>query len=116
MDFFDVATTQRAIRRLKADPIPDATVRQIMETAICAPSGGNRQGWSFLVVRDAATRKRLGDLYREAWGELMTVPYYAAAAQPPPVGPAGQTLPPARHLADPRGEPPVTPRAGVAPD
>ena len=42
-----------------------------MEAAICAPSGGNRQGWSFVVVRDAAKRARLGELYREAWGELM---------------------------------------------
>lgn len=62
MDFFDVATTQRAIRRLKADPIPDATVRQIMETAICAPSGGNRQGWRVIVVRERATREALAAL------------------------------------------------------
>ena len=65
MDFFDVVTTQRAIRRLKPDPIPDAVLRQIMDAAICAPSGGNRQGWSFLVVRDAAKRARLGELYCE---------------------------------------------------
>ncbi len=116
MDFFDVATTQRAIRRLKADPIPDATVRQIMETAICAPSGGNRQGWSFLVVRDAATRKRLGDLYREAWGELMKVPYYAGAAKEPPDSPAGRMLAPARHLSEHLGEAPVLVLACVALD
>ena len=74
MDFFDVVTTQRAIRRLKPDPIPEAVHRQIMDAAICAPSGGNRQGWSFLAIRDAATRARLGELYREAWDELMRVP------------------------------------------
>ncbi|MBI4590729.1 MAG: nitroreductase family protein [Candidatus Rokubacteria bacterium] len=38
--------TQRAIRRLKSDPIPDAVIRQILDAAICAPSGGNRQGWA----------------------------------------------------------------------
>ena len=116
MDFFDVATTQRAIRRLKADPIPDATVRQIMETAICAPSGGNRQGWSFLDVRDAATRTRLGDLYREAWGELMKVPYYAGAAQAPPDSPAGKMLASARHLGEHLGEAPVLILACIALD
>jgi nitroreductase len=42
MDFFDVATTQRATRRLTPDPIPEATLRQIMDAAICAPSGGRR--------------------------------------------------------------------------
>jgi nitroreductase len=71
MDFFEVVTTQRAIRRLKPEPIPDAVLRQIMDAAICAPSGGNRQGWSFLIIRDAAKRARLGELYRGAWGELM---------------------------------------------
>ncbi len=39
-----------------------------MGTAISVPSGDNRQGWSFLVVRDSAKRARFGELYREAWG------------------------------------------------
>src|SRR5256712_11872037 len=107
MDFFDVVTTQRAIRRLKPDPIPDALLRQILDAAICAPSGGNRQGWSFLVVRDAAQRKRLGELYREAWGELMKGPYYAGASQAPPDSPAGKMLASAPHLRGPIGEAPA---------
>src|SRR5438093_12094060 len=99
MDFFDVVTTQRAMRRLEPRPIPDAVLRQIMDAAICAPSGGNRQGWSFLIVRDGAKRARLGELYREAWGELMEVPYYAGAAKEPPDSPAGRMLASARHRA-----------------
>ena len=83
MEFFETVTTQRAMRRLKPDPIPDAVLRQIMDAAICAPSGGNRQGWSFLVIRDAAKRARLGELYREAWGELMKTPYYRGASTAP---------------------------------
>ncbi len=50
MDFFDLVTTQRAIRRLKPDAIPDRVLQQILDAAICAPSGGNRQGWSFIVT------------------------------------------------------------------
>ena len=38
MDFFDVVTTQRAMRRLKTDAIPDAVLQKIMDAAICAPS------------------------------------------------------------------------------
>src|SRR5678816_2233388 len=83
MEFFETVTTQRAMRRLKADPIPDAVLRQIMDAALCAPSGGNRQGWSFLVIRDAATRARLGELYRESWAELMKTPYYRGASTAP---------------------------------
>ena len=116
MDFFDVVTTQRAIRRLKTVPIPDAALRQIMDAAICAPSGGNRQGWSFLVVRDPAKRARLGQLYREAWGELMKVPYYAGAAKEPPDSPAGKMLASARHLGEHLGEAPVLILACIALD
>jgi nitroreductase len=116
MEFFEVTTTQRAIRRLKPDPIPEAILRQVMDTAICAPSGGNRQGWSFVLVRDAAKRKRLGELYREAWGELMKVPYYAGAAQAPPGSPAGKMLASARHLSEHIGEAPVLIMACVALD
>ena len=116
MDFFDAVTTQRAIRRLKLDSIPDAALRQIMDAAICAPSGGNRQGWSFLVVRDPAKRARLGELYREAWGELVKVPYYASAAKEPPDSPAGKMLASARHLGEHLGEAPVLILACIAVD
>jgi nitroreductase len=107
MDFFDAVTTQRAMRRLKPEPIPDAVLRQIMDAAICAPSGGNRQGWSFLVVRDAAKRARLGELYREAWDELMKTPYYRGASAVPPDSREGKMLASARHLSEHLGEAPV---------
>jgi nitroreductase len=116
MDFFDVVTTQRAMRRLKPDAIPDDVVRRIMDAAICAPSGGNRQNWSFVVVRDPAKRARLGELYREAWGELMKVPYYASASKEPASSPAGRMLASARHLGEHLGEAPVIVLACVALD
>jgi nitroreductase len=116
MDFFDTVTTQRAMRRLKPDPIPEAALRQIMDAAICAPSGGNRQGWSFLVVRDAALRARLGELYRECWGELIKLPYYAGAAKDPPDSPTGKMLASARHLGEHLGEAPVLILACIAMD
>ena len=116
MDFFDVVTTQRAMRRLKPDAIPDDIMRRIMDAAICAPSGGNRQNWSFVVVRDPAKRARLGELYREAWGELMKVPYYASALKEPASSPAGKMLASARHLGEHLGEAPVIVLACVALD
>ena len=116
MDFFDAVTTQRAMRRLKTDPIPETTLRQIMDAAICAPSGGNRQGWSFLIVRDAAKRTRLGELYREAWGELSQLPYYAGAAKEPADSPVGKMLASARHLGEHIGEAPVLILACIALD
>src|SRR2546426_679060 len=116
MDFFDVVTTQRAIRRLKPDPIPGALLRQILDAAICAPSGGNRQGWSFLVIRDAARRKRLSELDPEASGQLMKVPYYPGAAEVLGAPSDGETaaLPPRGSPLGKFGRPPRRPLREVA--
>jgi nitroreductase len=116
MDFFDTVTTQRAIRRLKSDPIPEAMLRQIMDAAICAPSGGNRQGWSFLVIRDAARRARLGELYREAGGELLKTPYYRGASTAPPDSREGKMIASASHLSEHLGEAPVLVLACIGTD
>ncbi len=116
MDFFEVVTTQRAIRRLKPDPIPEPMLQRILDAAICAPSGGNRQGWTFLVIRDPALRARLGALYREAFGELLKLPYYRESAAAPPDSPRGRMLASARHLAEHLGEAPVLILACIAGD
>ena len=116
MNFFDVVTTQRAMRRLKPDPIPEPVLRQIMDAAICAPSGGNRQGWRFIVVRDSAKRARLGELYREGWGELVKVPFYAGAAKEPAGSPTRRMVESAAHLAEHMGEAPVIIVACIALD
>jgi hypothetical protein len=44
-DFFQVIGTQRAMRRLKPDPVPEEYIKKILWAATRAPSGGNRQGW-----------------------------------------------------------------------
>src|SRR6185369_1456052 len=116
VDFFDVVTTQRAMRRLKPDPIPDAVLRQIMDAAICAPSGGNRQGWRFVVVRDPARRARLGELYRESWAELMKTPYYRGASAAPPDSREGKMVASAGHLAEHLAEAPVLVLACIGTD
>ena len=116
MEFFETVTTQRAMRRLKPDPIPDAALRQIMDAAICAPSGGNRQGWSFLVIRDAAKRARLGELYRESWAELMKTPYYRGASAAPPDSREGKMVASAGHLAEHLAEAPVLVLACIGTD
>jgi nitroreductase len=59
--------TQRAIRRLKADPISDADLETILTAAARAPSGGNRQPWRFLAVRDKALKQQLAEWYAEAY-------------------------------------------------
>jgi len=68
MDVFEAITTTRAMRRL--DPnrdVSDAELLKIVEAATRAPSGSNSQPVRWLVVKDAAKRKQLGDIYRACW-------------------------------------------------
>lgn len=64
IDLFDAIDTQRGIRYFKPDPVPDELITRLLQSAIKAPSGGARQGWSFIVIRDPETRGKIGDLYR----------------------------------------------------
>ena len=49
---------QRAIRRFSTDPVPQQAIEQVLAAAARAPSGGNRQQWSFIVIRDDALKQR----------------------------------------------------------
>ena len=96
--------TQRAIRRFRTDPIPADVMQDIMEAAIRAPNGGNTQQWHFIVVQDEETRRKLGELYHEAW--------WAKRADVGIMGP--EDIPPGRHpmrsamrLANEIGDAPV---------
>jgi nitroreductase len=67
MSLEEAMSTQRAIRRLKPDPVDDALVLRLLELALKAPTGSNAQNWEFVVVKDRAVKERLGALNRGAW-------------------------------------------------
>jgi len=69
MDFFEVANTQRAMRRLHSDPIADEDLWKILDAATKAPNGGNRQPWNFVVIRDVASKTKIAAWYLEAWNK-----------------------------------------------
>jgi nitroreductase len=62
MELYDVMRTAFAAREFTDDPLPDATLFKILENARFAPSGGNRQGWYVIIVRDRTTREALAAL------------------------------------------------------
>lgn len=62
MELYDVMRTTFAARDFTTDPLPDTVLFDILEKARFAPSGGNRQGWHVLVVRDRTTRQALAAL------------------------------------------------------
>ena len=65
MDIHEALYTTRAMRRVKKDPIPDAVQQRILDAAVRAPTGGNAQGWRFLLVDSPEVKSQLGPLYRD---------------------------------------------------
>ena len=63
----DAIHGQRAIRRFSTDPVPQEAIEQVLAAAARAPSGGNRQQWSFVVIRDDALKRRIGEWYLDGW-------------------------------------------------
>src|SRR4051812_19644453 len=67
MDVFDAIGGQRAGRPVTDAGVPDDLIAQVLAAATRAPSAENAQPWVFVVVREAATRRALGELKRQAW-------------------------------------------------
>ncbi len=67
MELFEAMRCAPTTRRFTADPVPLHALEQVLESARFAPSGGNRQGWRVVVVRDPELRVALRDLYLPGW-------------------------------------------------
>jgi nitroreductase len=67
MPLHEAMETQRAIRRLKPDPVDDKLVQRLIELALKAPTGSNKQRWEFIIIRDPKVKKGLARLNRQIW-------------------------------------------------
>ena len=63
--------TTPATRDFTDESVPDEVVRDILEVARFAPSGGNRQGWHVIVLKDPDVRRHIRDLYVLGWREYV---------------------------------------------
>jgi len=75
VDLHEALYTTRAMRRVTNEPIPIDAQARIVDAAIRAPTGGNVQGWRFVLVDDAALIARIGPLYRDAMDQLWATVY-----------------------------------------
>jgi nitroreductase len=73
MELREALRTTGAVREFTDEPVPDTVLRQLLDTARFAPSGGNRQGWRVVVVADRATRRALRDLYLPGWYDYLAM-------------------------------------------
>jgi nitroreductase len=68
---YEAMRTLRAVRRLRPDPIADDVLRRVIEAATWAPTGGNRQPWRVIVVKERAIKERLGSLYAQEYTKFI---------------------------------------------
>lgn len=64
MDVFETIRTMLAVRRYQDEPIPEATLRRVVEAGRLTGSAKNQQPWHFIVVQDRKILQRLGALAR----------------------------------------------------
>jgi nitroreductase len=67
MELAEAMTTQRAVRRVKPEPVDDDVLKKILGLAIKAPTGSNAQNWEWIVVKDPKVKAKLAKQYRSAW-------------------------------------------------
>jgi nitroreductase len=65
LDVIDAIQSTRAQRYLRPDAIPEAVLWEILDAAVRGPTGGNNQGWAWLVIRDPAIKRQVGKVYEE---------------------------------------------------
>ncbi|MCX4098802.1 nitroreductase family protein [Nocardia sp. alder85J] len=107
MELRDALRTTGAVREFTGEPVADETLYEILDTARFAPSGGNRQGWRAIVVRDPELRAALRDLYLVGWYDYLALGRAGLVAWAPITDRAAET----RALAEAR---PTTAREGFA--
>ena len=75
-----LSTTRTVRKRLDLSrPVERELLEECFDLALQAPTGGNQQGWHFVVVTDADQKKALAELYRQSKDETE-----------PPSAPPGQ--------------------------
>ncbi|MEO5723444.1 MAG: nitroreductase family protein [Ilumatobacteraceae bacterium] len=69
-----LSTTRAVRKRLDfSRPVPDDLIRECVAMAMQAPSGSNNMTMQFMVVRDEARRKAIGEVYRQCYQAYTTM-------------------------------------------
>ncbi len=108
VDAIEAIMTTRAMRRFSDRAVDDDDILTCLRAAQQAPSGGNVQPQQYVVVRDPTTRRRLGELYRQAYDRYeRSLPEPSAFADEARADAWRRTRDASRHLAEHLAEVPV---------
>ena len=59
MELTDAVRSRRSVRAYRPQPVPDDVIDSLIDLARHAPSSMNGQPWTFTVIREAETKRRL---------------------------------------------------------
>ncbi len=107
-----LSTTRSVRKRLDLSrPVEPELVRECIDLATQAPTGGNNQGWHFLVITDEAKRRQLADWYAQGFAMMYGNPDAVVANLPKDdpnyVATTKRVISSAQYLAEHLGEVPV---------
>lgn len=68
-DLLTALRTNGSVRAFDQRPVPDDVLYRVLDSARFAPSGGNRQPWGTIIVRDRDTRVKLRELVQSSFRE-----------------------------------------------
>ena len=67
LDVFEALHSTPARRYLSKKEIPNEIIWELLDAAIRAPSGGNSQGWNWIILKDQEKKNQISEWYREGW-------------------------------------------------
>ncbi len=73
METLQAILTRRSIRAFRSDPVPEETIRILLEAAMFAPSARNTRAWTFVTIRKREKLDRLAQIHPYA-GMLKSAP------------------------------------------
>jgi nitroreductase len=94
----------RTIRRYTSEPIPEADLASILWHATRAPSGSNRQGFRFVVLREGpraiAAKALLGSAFRAGWAAKLAADGYEQGSGLDPTSPKARQAATMQYYVD----------------
>jgi nitroreductase len=72
MELYDAMRTNPSCRYFTDEPVPNETLHRIFDHARFASSGGNRQGWRTIAIREPEMKAKIAALHQKQWDVYLT--------------------------------------------
>lgn len=70
METAEAVKTRKSIRRFQPTPVPEKDIIIMLEAAVNAPSGANKQPWKFIVVRSQKWKEDMAEIIKSSCKRL----------------------------------------------